>query len=184
MSRHALMLGLLLASGASAEELTPRTRALLHEALETRLALPTDPPSLQRPLLLPGLPASPQLRTRATRRTPMQRPRIERRRTRPTARAMGTTRATRLATPPVRPVEWSRARAAGTAGTTGTATGTETAVATAGATEIPTAAPPVRPSTEHGRAAPLRRSAGVPLVRGTEPQRAAPPRRSSRVPRR
>jgi hypothetical protein len=58
MSRYALMLGLLLASGAGAEELTPRTRALLHEALETRLALPTDPPSLQRPLLQPGLPAS------------------------------------------------------------------------------------------------------------------------------
>ena len=60
MSRYALMLGLLLASGPGAEELTPRTRALLHEALETRLALPTDPPSLQRPTLQPGLPASAQ----------------------------------------------------------------------------------------------------------------------------
>jgi hypothetical protein len=58
MSRCALMLGLLLASWASAEELAPQTRALLHDALETRLALPTDAPSLQRPMLPPSLPGS------------------------------------------------------------------------------------------------------------------------------
>ncbi len=37
--------------GAGAEELAPQTRALLHQALEARLTLPTDPPSLQRPVL-------------------------------------------------------------------------------------------------------------------------------------
>jgi hypothetical protein len=58
MFRRALMLGLLLASPARAEELTPRTRALLHEALETKLALPTDAPSLQRPVLPPAPPPS------------------------------------------------------------------------------------------------------------------------------
>lgn len=51
MSRCALMLGLMLASTAGAEELALRTRALLHEALEARLALPSEPPSLQRPIL-------------------------------------------------------------------------------------------------------------------------------------
>ena len=50
MLRCALMLVLLLASTASAEELAPRTRALLHDALEARLTLPTEAPSLQRPL--------------------------------------------------------------------------------------------------------------------------------------
>ena len=39
------------------------------------------------------------------------------------------------------------------------------------------------PGAEPGRAAPLRRSAGVPLVRGAEPGRAAPLRRSAGVPR-
>jgi hypothetical protein len=57
MLRCALMLGLMLASTAGAEELAPRTRALLHEALEARLALPTEAPSLQRPVLPPALPA-------------------------------------------------------------------------------------------------------------------------------
>ena len=51
MLRRAFMLVLLLASTASAEELAPRTRALLHDALEARLTLPTEAPSLQRPLL-------------------------------------------------------------------------------------------------------------------------------------
>src|SRR5512133_3411261 len=54
MLRSALMLGLLLASTAGAEELAPRTRAMLHEALEARLVLPSDPPSLQRPALPPS----------------------------------------------------------------------------------------------------------------------------------
>jgi len=58
MLRCAFMLGLVLASRAGAEELAPRTRALLHEALETRLALPTEAPSLQRPLVPQSLPAS------------------------------------------------------------------------------------------------------------------------------
>src|SRR5262249_54409451 len=58
MSRCLLTLGLLLASVAGAEELTPRTRALLHEALEARLALPTEPPSIQRPTPPPPVPAS------------------------------------------------------------------------------------------------------------------------------
>ena len=58
MSRCLLTLGLLLASVAGAEELAPRTRALLHEALEARLALPTEPPSLQRPVPPPQAPAS------------------------------------------------------------------------------------------------------------------------------
>ncbi|RPH71972.1 MAG: hypothetical protein EHM78_05090 [Myxococcaceae bacterium] len=57
MKRCALMLVLVLASTAGAEELAPRTRALLHEALEARLTLPTEPPSLQRPVLPPSLPA-------------------------------------------------------------------------------------------------------------------------------
>src|SRR5262245_51599566 len=57
MKRCALMLVLVLASTAGAEELAPRTRALLHEALEARLALPTEAPSLQRPLLPASLPA-------------------------------------------------------------------------------------------------------------------------------
>jgi hypothetical protein len=57
MKRCALMLVLVLASTAGAEELAPRTRALLHEALEARLTLPTDAPSLQRPVLPPSLPA-------------------------------------------------------------------------------------------------------------------------------
>lgn len=57
MLRCALMLGLMLASTASAEEIAPRTRALLHEALEARLTLSTEPPSLQRPVLPPILPA-------------------------------------------------------------------------------------------------------------------------------
>jgi hypothetical protein len=51
MLRCAFMLMLVLASAAGAEELAPRTRALLHEALEARLTLPTEAPSLQRPLL-------------------------------------------------------------------------------------------------------------------------------------
>ena len=51
MVRCAFMLLLLLAPTAGAEELAPRTRALLHEALEARLTLPTEAPSLQRPLL-------------------------------------------------------------------------------------------------------------------------------------
>jgi hypothetical protein len=50
MLRCALMLVLLLAPTVGAEELAPRTRALLHEALEARLALPTEAPSLSRPL--------------------------------------------------------------------------------------------------------------------------------------
>src|SRR5262245_64023214 len=58
MKRCALMLVLVLASTAGAEELAPRTRALLHEALEARLTLPTEAPSLQRPQLPPSLPGS------------------------------------------------------------------------------------------------------------------------------
>src|SRR5262249_46501527 len=58
MLRCAFMLGLVLASRAGAEELAPRTRALLHEALEARLALPTEPPSIQRPVPPPPVPAS------------------------------------------------------------------------------------------------------------------------------
>src|SRR5262245_62195511 len=57
MKHCALMLVLVLASTAGAEELAPRTRALLHEALEARLTLPTEAPSLQRPLLPPSLPS-------------------------------------------------------------------------------------------------------------------------------
>ncbi|HZX41919.1 MAG TPA: hypothetical protein VFE93_08785, partial [Myxococcaceae bacterium] len=56
MLRCALMLGLMLASTAGAEELAPSTRALLHQALETRLTLPTEPPSLQRPAPPTALP--------------------------------------------------------------------------------------------------------------------------------
>ena len=59
------MLGLMLASTASAEELAPRTRALLHEALEARLALPTEPPSLQRPAPPPALPTPAAAATQA-----------------------------------------------------------------------------------------------------------------------
>jgi hypothetical protein len=58
MLRCAFMLLLLLAPTAGAEELAPRTRALLHEALEARLTLPTEAPSLQRPLLPQSLPGS------------------------------------------------------------------------------------------------------------------------------
>jgi hypothetical protein len=54
MKHCALMLVLVLASTASADELAPRTRALLHEALEARLTLPADAPSLQRPVLPPS----------------------------------------------------------------------------------------------------------------------------------
>ena len=54
MRRCVWMLGLLLAPVAGADELAPRTRTLLHQALEARLTLPTDPPSLQRPVLPPS----------------------------------------------------------------------------------------------------------------------------------
>jgi hypothetical protein len=54
MKRSVWMLGLLLAPVAGADELAPQTRALLHQALEARLTLPTDPPSLQRPVLPPS----------------------------------------------------------------------------------------------------------------------------------
>jgi hypothetical protein len=54
MRRFVWMLGLLLAPVAGADELAPQTRALLHQALEARLTLPTDPPSLQRPVLPPS----------------------------------------------------------------------------------------------------------------------------------
>jgi hypothetical protein len=58
MHRCAVMVGVMLASTAGADELAPRTRALLHEALEARLKLPTEPPSLSRPLPPPPLPAA------------------------------------------------------------------------------------------------------------------------------
>lgn len=58
MLRCAFMLVLLLAPTAGAEELAPRTRALLHEALEARLALPADAPSLSRPLVPASLTGS------------------------------------------------------------------------------------------------------------------------------
>jgi len=58
MLRCAFMLVLVLAPTAGAEELAPRTRALLHEALEARLALPTEAPSLSRPLLPASLTGS------------------------------------------------------------------------------------------------------------------------------
>ncbi|MGZ3479475.1 MAG: hypothetical protein ACXU81_03935 [Myxococcaceae bacterium] len=58
MTRYAWMLGLLLAPVAGADELTPQTRALLHQALEARLTLPTDAPSLQRPVLPPSMPSA------------------------------------------------------------------------------------------------------------------------------
>ncbi len=64
MFRCALMLGLLLAWTAGAEELAPHTRALLHEALEARLALPSEPPSLQRPVLPSALPGPAAAATR------------------------------------------------------------------------------------------------------------------------
>ncbi len=56
MTRCAWMLGLLLAPVAGADELAPQTRALLHQALEARLTLPTEAPSLQRPVLPPSMP--------------------------------------------------------------------------------------------------------------------------------
>jgi len=58
MTRYAWMLGLLLAPVAGADELAPQTRALLHQALEARLTLPTDAPSLQRPVLPPSMPGA------------------------------------------------------------------------------------------------------------------------------
>ena len=58
MVRCAFMLLMVLATAAGAEELAPRTRALLHDALEARLTLPTEAPSLQRPLLPAALPGT------------------------------------------------------------------------------------------------------------------------------
>ena len=64
MTRYAWMLGLLLAPVAGADELAPQTRALLHQALEARLTLPTAAPSLQRPVLPPSTPSAARQSTR------------------------------------------------------------------------------------------------------------------------